>query len=190
MMAAKKLVILFGPPAVGKMTVGKELGNLTGMKLFHNHMTIELVLPFFEFDTPAYLRLVTTFRRMIVEEVAQSDLPGLIFTCVWALNQESDRQFLQSIVDIFRRQAAESYFIELQATLEERLARNKTEFRLSQKPSTQDLVWSEQNLLELEANYQMNSTEDLAVDGHYLKLDNTYLSPEAAAQQIMAHFGW
>lgn len=53
-MAEKKLLILFGPPAVGKMTVGKELSALTGMKLFHNHMTIELVLPFFEFGTPPY----------------------------------------------------------------------------------------------------------------------------------------
>ncbi len=189
-MAEKKLLILFGPPAVGKMTVGKELSALTGMKLFHNHMTIELVLPFFEFGTPPYLRLVKTFRRMIVEEVAQSDQPGLIFTYVWALNMDSDRQFLQSIVDIFRQQGAAVYFVELQATLDERLARNKTEYRLSQKPSKQDVVWSEQNLLELEANYQMNSAGDLAVDGHYWKLDNTHLSPEAAARQITAHFGW
>jgi shikimate kinase len=42
-----KLVILFGPPAVGKMTVGQQLANLTGFKLFHNHMTIELALNFF-----------------------------------------------------------------------------------------------------------------------------------------------
>ena len=49
---------------------------------------------------------------------------------------------------------------------------------------------SEQNLLELEANYQMNSAGDLAVDGHYWKLDNTHLSPETAARQIMAHFRW
>lgn len=189
-MAEKKLLILFGPPAVGKMTVGKELSALTGMKLFHNHMTIELVLPFFEFGSPPYWRLVKTFRQMIMEEVAQSDLPGLIFTYVWALDQESDHQFLQRVVDIFRQHGAAIYFVELQATLEERLARNKTAFRLSQKPSKQDVAWSEQNLLELEANYQMNSAGDLVVDGHYWKLDNTHLTPTAAAQQIMAHFRW
>ncbi len=123
------------------MTVGRELSVLTGMKLFHNHMTIELVLPFFEFGSPPYLRLVQTFRRMIVEEAAQSDLPGLIFTYVWALNLDGDRQFLQSIVDIFRQQGAEIYFVELQATLAERLARSRTGFRLSQKPSKQNVVW-------------------------------------------------
>jgi adenylate kinase family enzyme len=30
------LVVIFGPPAVGKMTVGHELTKLTGYKLFHN----------------------------------------------------------------------------------------------------------------------------------------------------------
>lgn len=39
-------VVIFGPPAVGKMTVGYELGRLTGMKIFHHHMTIDLVLEF------------------------------------------------------------------------------------------------------------------------------------------------
>lgn len=38
-----KLVIITGPHAVGKMTVGQELERLTGLKLFHNHMTIDIV---------------------------------------------------------------------------------------------------------------------------------------------------
>lgn len=37
-----KLVIITGPQAVGKMTVGQELEKLTDLKLFHNHMTIDL----------------------------------------------------------------------------------------------------------------------------------------------------
>ena len=41
-------IIIYGPAAVGKMTVGKELSKLTGYKLFHNHMSIEFVLQFFD----------------------------------------------------------------------------------------------------------------------------------------------
>jgi len=74
-------IIIFGPPAVGKMTVGTELARLTGFKLFHNHMTIDLVLTFFGFGTPQF-SLVGEFRRRIFEEVAASTLPGLIFTYV------------------------------------------------------------------------------------------------------------
>lgn len=76
---------MFGPPAVGKMTVGKELAELTGLKLFHNHMTIEPVLQLFEFGSPPFARLVRSFRNQVFEEVARSDLPGLIFTVMWSL---------------------------------------------------------------------------------------------------------
>ena len=46
-----KLIIIFGPPAVGKMTVGYELAKITGLRLFHNHMTIDLVLNFFDLES-------------------------------------------------------------------------------------------------------------------------------------------
>ena len=74
-----KFVIIFGPPAAGKMTVGYELAKLTGFRLFHNQMTIDLVLNFFSFGQPPFHRLVGEFRRRIFEEVAASNLPGLIF---------------------------------------------------------------------------------------------------------------
>lgn len=43
-----KFVLIFGPQAVGKMTVGQELAKSTELKLFHNHMTIDLVGNFFD----------------------------------------------------------------------------------------------------------------------------------------------
>ena len=76
---APTLVFVVGPGAVGKMTVGTELAARTAMKLFHNHHTIDLVLRFFPFGSPPFNRLVGEFRRRIIEEVAASDLPGLIF---------------------------------------------------------------------------------------------------------------
>ncbi|SCC34198.1 Uncharacterized protein BW664_02852 [Bacillus mycoides] len=38
-----KFILIFGPQAVGKMTVGQELAKITDLKLFHNHMKIDLV---------------------------------------------------------------------------------------------------------------------------------------------------
>jgi hypothetical protein len=34
------LVFLYGPPAAGKFTVGRELAAITGFGLFHNHLTL------------------------------------------------------------------------------------------------------------------------------------------------------
>ena len=42
-----KLVFILGDAAVGKMTVGQELMKITGLRLFHNHMTIEPVIEIF-----------------------------------------------------------------------------------------------------------------------------------------------
>src|SRR3954464_15058347 len=113
-LASMKFVVIFGPSAVGKMSVGYELAKLTGLKLFHNHMTIDLVLTFFEFGDDRFNRLVSEFRRRVFEEVAASDLAGLIFTFVWALELESERKFIDDSCEIFRAKGAEIYFVELE----------------------------------------------------------------------------
>lgn len=45
------LIMITGPQAVGKMTVEQELAKLTNFKLFHNHMSIDLVNNFFSYST-------------------------------------------------------------------------------------------------------------------------------------------
>lgn len=42
-----KLVVIIGAGAVGKMTVGQELAKITDLRLFHNHMGLEMVLDIF-----------------------------------------------------------------------------------------------------------------------------------------------
>jgi hypothetical protein len=116
-------VVIFGPPAVGKMTVGYELAKVTGMKVFHNHMTIDLILEFFPYGSEKFNTLVSEFRQRILEEVAASDLPGLIFTYVWALDEPGDHEQIESYSEIFKKNGADVYFVELEADLEERLER-------------------------------------------------------------------
>jgi len=56
-MRDKALVIIFGPPAIGKMTVGQELSKITGLKLLHNHISLELANQFFPWSTPEFNRI-------------------------------------------------------------------------------------------------------------------------------------
>jgi hypothetical protein len=51
------LVIIVGAPAVGKMRVGQELAAYTGLKLFHNHLSLEVTNPFFDFGTKPFYEL-------------------------------------------------------------------------------------------------------------------------------------
>jgi hypothetical protein len=183
-----KFIVIFGPPAVGKMTVGYELAKLTGFRLFHNHMTIELVLNFFDYEQPQFHTLVSDFRKRIFEEVAASDLTGLIFTFVWALELESERKYIERCCDIFREKGADVYFVELEAELPERLSRNVSEFRLLHKPSKKDLESSRNHLLESNEKYKLNSDDDFFYKDNYLKVNNTNSSAYETARKIVKEF--
>jgi hypothetical protein len=183
----RTLVVLLGPPAVGKMATGRALEELTGYPLFHNHMTIELVLPFFEFGSEPFSRLVGEFRRQIFVEVSASGLPGLIFTWVWAFNEPSDRAFIDELRDLFSRSGWRVVFVELWADLDTRLARNRTELRLQEKVSKRDLEASEARLLDAEERYRMSSDGDFPFE-EYLWIDNTGMDREQAARTIVEHF--
>ena len=182
------MVFIVGPPAVGKMAVGAELARRTGLKLFHNHQTIDLVLRFFPFGTPPFQRLVGEFRRRIFEEVAASELPGLIFTYVWAFDHESDDAAVEEYASIFRTRGGRVVYVELECDQAERLRRNETEFRLAEKPSKRDLEQSRKQLLELDGKYQLNSRGRFDGRADYLRLDNTRLSAADVADRIIEVF--
>jgi len=183
-----KLVIIIGPPAVGKMTVGHALEKITDLKLFHNHMSIELVLNFFPFDSPSFSKLVNDIRFGIFTEVAKSDLEGLIFTIVWDFDCQEDEDFIDEVIAVFKPYNAQICLVELRANLEERLQRNRHEDRLAAKPSKRDVEWSEKVLLYHEKEYRMNSQEGEFQGKKIYRIDNTNLSPEKVAQQIKIHF--
>ena len=183
-----KFIILFGPPAVGKMTVGHELEKITGYKLFHNHMSIDFITPVFEHGTSSFYKLVKLFRNEMFKEAAKSNLKGLIFTYVWALDQKDDQEYVDQIVEIFERENVEVCYVELEADLKERLKRNKTAHRLKHKPSKRDLKFSETHLLEDHKKYRLNSREGEFDGKKYLKINNTTLGAAEVAELIKKEF--
>lgn len=183
-----KFVLLFGPQAVGKMTVGQELAKITDLKLLHNHMTIDLLEPFFGFETEMW-KLSTMFREEIFSAFAKSDRYGMIFTYVWAFDQQEDWNFVNRTCAIFQAHGAELYFVELEAELDERLIRNKTSNRLEHKPTKRDTASSEKEMVNSNKIYRLNSYENEIQTDHYLRLNNSGVSPDRAARMIKAHFG-
>jgi len=186
-------VVVFGPPAVGKMAVGDELCKLTGFKLFHNHMTVEPVLDIFAFGSPPYDRLVNEFRRRIIDEAAGAGLAGLVFTFVWGLDLEEDAATIESYVDIVAAAGGTSSFVELYADQAVRIDRNETPLRLDRKRSKRDVEFSRRNLVELDAGYVLNTggphrtIAQRVLDRHpYVRIDNTHLSAADAAAEIVA----
>ena len=183
-----KLVIITGPHAVGKMTVGQALAAQTGLKLFHNHMTIDVVSGLFENMPGERSRLTQLFREEIFKAFAPSDEYGMIFTYMWAFDCQEDWDYIHHVEDLFRQHGAEVYYVELCADYDLRIERNKTENRLLHKPTKRDIVKSEALFRRLEDTYRLNSLPGEVKEKHYLRIDNTHLSPEEAAVQIREAF--
>ena len=181
-----KLVFMIGNAAVGKMTVGQALAKITGLRLFHNHMTIEPVLEIFGQYQP---QVIERLRTVIFEEFAKTDQYGMIFTFMWAFDRQEDWDYVERIKEIFRPYGTEFYYVELVAPQSVRLQRNATENRLMQKASKRDVQWSNQNLMDADTHYRLESLPGEIPFANYMKLDNSELSPEEAAKQIQERFG-
>ena len=88
---------MIGNAAVGKMTVGQELMKLTGLRLFHNHMTIEPVIEIFGYYEG---KTVQRLRQVFFEEFSKSDNYGMIFTYVWAFDHQGDWDYIKYVSDL------------------------------------------------------------------------------------------
>jgi len=193
MTRAGELLVVIGPPAVGKMTVGRAVCAASDFRLFHNHHTIEPLADVFGFGSPSFNALKDELRLRIIDVAAEHDV-RLVFTFVWPVDEESDarivRQYLAPYVDRGRRVS----FVELYAGLETRLVRNVQPDRVTAKPSKADLEWSDAHVRELEAGYRMNTdpadptshADAVLRDFPHLRLDNTDLTPEETARQVLA----
>lgn len=183
-----KFVLIIGPQAVGKMTVGQELAKLTGYKLFYNHMTIEMLRLIFDYDKKAYQRMNQLIRYEVFKEFAKSNEKGIIFTgCFdFANDFEEEKQETDRWMSLFE----ESYVIELEASLEERLKRNKTDNRLEHKASKRNLEWSENDLIKSMTKHKFNSElgEGEKIFRNYIKINNENLSAKEVATIIKERY--
>jgi hypothetical protein len=171
------------------MTVAHELSTRTGLRVFHNHQTIDLVTQFFAFGTPPFNRLVSSVRQQILTEVATSELPGVIFTYVWAFDEPGEQEAIDAYTAPFRELGQRVLFVELEALQQERLRRNRSEFRLAHKPVKRDLESSDANLLEMDQRYKLSSGGRFDERDDWLRLDNTDLPAPVVADLVIEHFG-
>lgn len=154
-----KFVMLYGPPATGKLTVAKELQNLSGYKLFHNHMLVDLLDSIDNERTDDYY----STQEVILEEIfkyATKRQVNLINTFVYA--KGVDDSFMDLVKNTIEASKGEAIFIQLSATRETLLRRVEEDSRKQfNKVSTPE------NLLKIMNQYDVLSPyhkEDLQID--------------------------
>ena len=175
-----KLVIIIGAGAVGKMTVGQELMKITDYKLFHNHMMIEPVIEIFGKYKPD---TITKLREIIFNDFVQSDCTGMIFTFMWAFDMKSDWEYIENVANKFD----DVYCVELIASQEVRINRNKTENRLKHKASKRDIDISNARILN-EDKYRLVSYDGEIPFENYLRINNESMEASEVAKLIKETF--
>lgn len=173
------LIFIYGSPSVGKLTVAKELASKTGYKLFHNHLTVDLVRSLFEYGSEQAVRLSSKFRLEMFAEAAKAKLPGVIFTYVYA--KDLDDEPVKEIVDTVERAGGNILFVLLKTEKSELLKRVKGESR-----RVYTKIHNPEELEELLEKYDMASPVPYKES---LVIDNTKLSPSETANKIIEKFG-
>jgi RNase adaptor protein for sRNA GlmZ degradation len=172
-----KLLFIYGSPAVGKLTVATEVAARTGFKLFHNHLSIDCVEPVFDYGTKPFGRLVNLIRVETIREAARENI-DLIYTFCYA--KGPDDAHVKSITKIVEENGGEVCFVLLKADREQLNKRVTEESRKRLgKAKTVEMM-----------DY-FHETYDLfspVPERESLIIDNTNLSPDKAAEQIVKHF--
>ena len=173
------LVYLYGPPAAGKLTIAERLAELTGWRLFHNHLTVNAITPVFEFASPAFTEVLHRLRLDVFATAARSDVE-LIFTNNSAWSGQDARTRFVSFADSAARIVAENggttRFVQVTApaaVLESRVADASRR--------------AHGKLVEVRRLRELLATHDAApVHPGDLVVDTGVLTPEEAADRIAA----
>ncbi len=112
-----KLIFLHGLPGVGKLTVARELAALTGFKLFHNHLTVDLVTSVFEFGSEPFVELREKIWLEVFSEAVKAHLNGLIFTFTY--DPTVGDSFVGNAQSVVESSSGEVLFVELTCSREE-----------------------------------------------------------------------
>lgn len=189
------LIVLIGPQAVGKMTIGKELEKRINGKLLFNHQTLDLYANFLGYTEETFsLSDQTRFNlfEAFVNNKETNPTDSIIFTVMIDFDGKYDIAFLEKIAQIFLNQQETVYFVALTANLETRLRRNTHEDRLKAKPSKQNLEFSKHDLLSSLDKYRLETTQEelahLFPNVSSLTIDNTHLAPHEVAEEIITTF--
>lgn len=171
-----KLIIIYGPPAAGKLTVAKELSKLTGYKVLHNHLAIDFVQSVFKINKGNFWDYVNKIRLDMIKIIVKEKINVII-------TLGRIRQFpkpLKDIVGIVRKNKGELYFVQLLPCKSELLKRVTHPER--KKHGKIKNVSTLKNIIK---NYDFYSPVPYKPN---LSIDNSKLSAKKVALMIKKHY--
>ena|SRR5689334_5488099 len=176
------IIFINGWPGVGKLTVARQLVAAMDGRLLDAHTIYNVAFYLTEFRSPAFYETVRGVRDIAFDRVA--DLPAavpVVMTNAFATGSDWAQENWNAVRALADRQGAKLFFVELDCSAAENQRRIQFEDRgLLGKPRDPSLIVEKR---------QLRSLLRPADADHLLCLDNTSLSPQACADEIVAWVG-
>jgi hypothetical protein len=171
-----QLVFIFGRPAVGKLTVARELASLTGGRLFHNHLAVNLALSVYGFGTPGFIELREAIWTVVFRKAIADRIPLLIFT----FNPENTvpQRFIDRLFADFEAAGGRVIPVELVASEREIEARIGSASRAAEGKTLDAQTYRELRL--------KGAFDTPKIPAPSLVLDTVDLAPSESAHRIAA----
>ncbi|MBR9704553.1 AAA family ATPase [Candidatus Pacearchaeota archaeon] len=174
-----KVIFIYGPPAVGKLTVAKELSKLTGYELFHNHLINDLVSVCCDFENneEGFWKIANKIKREILT-IAIKNKRNLILTNCYA--RGFDDKHIKKLFNLISKDNGKVKFIQLYCDKKELFKRVKSESRKHYR-----------KLKDVKKLKEVVSKWDFFQPVLYkpnLSIDNTNISAKRVAMMIKKHY--
>lgn len=167
------LIFIYGPPASGKLTIAEKLSRVTGIPLFHNHHTRNIVKDIYEDKLNENYELVDELRFKVFEYCAKHGT-DLIFTVVYG--GEEDKAIFKEYISRIESNGGKIKFVELTANQEDLIKRAGNESRKKHKKLT-----DQKEMKEFTANLSKFSIPFV----NALKINTSEFSPEESVKLIV-----
>ncbi|MFA5946054.1 MAG: AAA family ATPase [Patescibacteria group bacterium] len=171
-----QLIFLYGPPAVGKLTIAKELSRLTSIPLADNHSLVNPIAQIFGWDHPERSRLGHEFRIELFRSAARA---GKSLITTFGGGGETYDDFIQEAKKVVEDNGGQIIFVHLIASKDVLLQRVHGDSRSAHLKMT-----TTEALLK-----QLEGVPDVfagALVGEHLEIDTSEQSPEESAGLILA----
>lgn len=172
-----KLIFLYGPPAVGKLTIAKELAKLTNYKIFHNHSAIDLASEIFKFGSKPYKNLRRKIQIEVFKSAAKENM-DLIFT--YCYDKPKSNNFVKKIIQNIEKYKGKIYFVQLICSKEELHKRVKEASRKKYR-KIKSVKVLDQKMKEWDLFSKIPFVKSLTID-------NTKISAKKVAEKIKEYY--
>jgi tRNA uridine 5-carbamoylmethylation protein Kti12 len=173
-----KLIFLYGPPGVGKLTVSKELEKRIGFTIFHNHLVNDVIASVISHENPDFNKQKERLYLEMISLGAKHGKKGLIFT--FCYSHPHDLQFINKISRCIEKAKGEVCFVQLICSKDALIHRVQEESRKQYRKVKDPQVLK--NILQKHDLFtEIPQSKSLCID-------NTHLSPEKTGEMIINHY--